>query len=51
MGRPMLIYWSVAATADDYADRSLPGEVRGFEGTLAHLGTRTRWHRMLREVH
>jgi len=51
MGRPMLIYWSVAATADDYADRSLPGAVRGIEGTLAHLRSRTRWNRMLREVH
>ena len=51
MGKPIVIYWSVAATADDYADRSLPGEMRGFEGTLAHLNTRTRWNRMLREVH
>jgi signal peptidase I len=51
MGRPMLIYWSVAATAEDYADRSLPGAVRGIEGTLAHLHSRTRWNRMLREVH
>jgi signal peptidase I len=51
MGRPILVYWSVEATADDYTDRSLWAGFRGIEQTLAHLSTRTRWHRMLREVH
>jgi signal peptidase I len=51
MGRPILIYWSVAATSDDYDDRSLGGTARGIEETLLHISSRTRWHRMLREVH
>jgi signal peptidase I len=51
MGRPAVIYWSVEATAGDYSDRSLLGAVRGIEQTLVHLSSRTRWHRMLREVH
>ncbi|MGH9563444.1 MAG: signal peptidase I [Terracidiphilus sp.] len=51
VGRPILIYWSVRATADDYADRSLEGAVRGIGITLEHLSSVTRWHRMLREVH
>ena len=52
MGRPMLIYWSVEATSDDYEDRSLSGTARGIEQTLMHISSsRTRWHRMLREVH
>ncbi|HKV05962.1 MAG TPA: signal peptidase I [Candidatus Acidoferrales bacterium] len=51
MGRPMVIYWSVRATADDYGDRSLLGAARGMGDTLIHLPSRTRWHRMLREVH
>jgi signal peptidase I len=51
MGRPMFIYWSVRATPDDYTDRSLSGTLFGIEDTLAHLPSRTRWHRMLREVH
>ena len=51
MGRPILIYWSVRATPDDYTDRSLSGTFLGIEDTLVHLPTRTRWHRMLREVH
>jgi signal peptidase I len=51
MGRPIVIYWSVQATARDYTDRSLAGTVRGIEATLIHLPSRTRWNRMLREVH
>jgi len=51
MGRPVVIYWSVDATAEDYTDRSLLGALRGFEDTLAHVSSRTRWNRMLREVH
>ena len=50
MGRPMVIYWSVDATSEDYGDRSVLGSVRGIERTLAHLPSRTRWHRMLRAV-
>jgi len=51
IGRPILIYWSVQATANDYADRSLLGSLRGIAGTLLHLPSETRWHRMLRTVH
>ena len=51
MGRPIVIYWSVEATAEDYNDRSLLGTIRGLEDGLMHLSSRTRWHRMLREVH
>jgi signal peptidase I len=51
MGRPMVIYWSVEATAEDYNDRSLLGAVRGIEEGLVHVSSRTRWNRMLREVH
>jgi signal peptidase I len=51
MGRPILIYWSVDATSDDYEDRSLSGTARGIEQTLMHISSRTRWHRMLRAVY
>jgi signal peptidase I len=50
MGRPIVIYWSVDATSEDYGDRSVSGSVRGIERTLVHLPSRTRWHRMLRGV-
>src|SRR6516165_8680009 len=48
IGRPILVYWSVRATAGDYADRSLLGSLRGITGALVHLPSETRWHRMLR---
>lgn len=51
MGRPMLIYWSVQATPDDYKSRGAYGILQGIAETLTHLRTGTRWHRMLREVH
>jgi signal peptidase I len=51
MGRPMLIYWSVQATPDDYKSRGAYGVIQGIVETLRHLRTRTRWHRMLRVVH
>lgn len=51
MGRPIVIYWSIAATTDDYSDRSVLGELRSVGEALVHLPSRTRWHRMLREVH
>jgi signal peptidase I len=51
MGRPMLIYWSVQATPADYKSRGAYGIVQGIVEALRHLRTRTRWHRMLREVH
>jgi signal peptidase I len=51
IGRPVVIYWSVDATAKDYGDRSVSGTVRGMEQMLLHLPSGTRWNRMLREVH
>jgi signal peptidase I len=51
MGRPLVIYWSVAATSEDYTDRGIAGALRGFADSLLHLPTRTRWNRMLHQVH
>jgi signal peptidase I len=51
MGEPVLVYWSVEATSDDYLDRTLLGTIEGIGQTLIHLPSRTRWHRLLRRVH
>jgi signal peptidase I len=51
MGRPTVIYWSIEATSDDYADGGLKGNLIGLVETILHLPSRTRWSRMLREVH
>ncbi len=50
MGRPLMIYFSVEATSDDYTDRSLKGRAAGFARTMAHLPAQTRWSRMFRTV-
>ncbi|HWQ02948.1 MAG TPA: signal peptidase I [Candidatus Nitrosotenuis sp.] len=50
MGRPLLIYWSVEATSDDYNDRTLSGRLTGLTHTLVNLPKKTRWSRMLRAV-
>lgn len=51
MGEPVLVYWSIAATSDDYLDRTLLDTIEGIGQTLIHLPSRTRWHRLLRRVH
>lgn len=51
MGKPILIYWSVNATEDDYDDLGVWGTMEGIAATLVHLPSRTRWHRLFRGVH
>lgn len=51
MGRPVLIYWSVLGTHDDDASQNLNGWLLNVVDTILHLPSRTRWSRMLHEVH
>lgn len=51
MGRPFLVYWSIDATGEDYRDSSFWSRLVWIFQNLAHLPSRTRWHRMLRTVH
>jgi signal peptidase I len=51
MGRPMVIYWSVQANSDEYTNEGVSGTLLEILEAFIHLPTRTRWHRMLREVH
>ncbi len=46
MGRPVVIYWSIETNPDESS-----GGFLGLFRTLAHLPSRARWNRMLREVH
>jgi hypothetical protein len=41
----------VQATSEDYSDRAISGVLRGIGQTFMHLSSRTRWHRMFRQVH
>jgi len=51
MGRPVVVYWSVDASAEDYARGDIGSALRGTLRTLIHLPSRARWDRMLHEVH
>jgi signal peptidase I len=51
MGRPIMVYWSVEATSEDYVNRGFLGSLRAIGQNLLHLSSRTRWHRMMHEVH
>ena len=51
MGRPVVIYWSILSSEEEYSDHSLSGGIGGIIDGLIHLPTRTRWQRMLRTVH
>jgi signal peptidase I len=51
IGRPVVIYWSIDSTNGDYVNRGTRATLRRFFSTLFHLPTRTRWHRLMQEVH
>ncbi len=50
MGRPVVIYWSVTSSEDDYADQPASRSITNLFYTLLHLPSQTRWQRMLRTV-
>ena len=51
MGGPVVIYWSVQSSEEDYGERSFGGGLVSILRTLIEIPTRTRWNRMLRTVH
>ncbi len=51
MGRPVVIYWSVRGSRDEDADPTLNTWFVSLLDTVLHLPSRTRWSRMLHEVH
>jgi len=51
MGRPVVIYWSVQDARDDETDKNPEGWLVSFTDTVLHLPSRTRWSRMLHQVH
>ncbi|MGH9773478.1 MAG: signal peptidase I [Candidatus Acidiferrales bacterium] len=51
MGRPVVVYWSVSASSEDYDNRGLVSTILGIADALRHLPSRTRWNRLFHEVH
>jgi len=50
-GKALLIYWSYEAEREDYQDESAGTAVRNLVSVFAHFFTRTRWDRMLHQIH
>jgi signal peptidase I len=50
-GKALVIYWSYEAGREDYQEESAGKTVKGLVSVFAHFFTRTRWDRMLHQIH
>jgi signal peptidase I len=50
-GKALVIYWSYEAERGDYQDEGAGATVKGLVSVFAHFFTRTRWDRMLHQIH
>jgi signal peptidase I len=50
-GKAMMIYWSYEADRDDLADDSLGATVSRIISVGTHFFTKTRWERLLHQIH
>jgi signal peptidase I len=50
-GKALLIYWSYEAERQDYQEEGAAATLRGLVSVFAHFFTRTRWDRMLHQIH
>jgi signal peptidase I len=50
-GKALVIYWSYQAEREDYVDGGAGETVKGLVSVFAHFFTRTRWDRMLHQIH
>jgi signal peptidase I len=51
MGRPVVIYWSIQTSEEEYESSGLVDTIANAFKTLIHIPTRTRWRRMFHTVH
>ncbi len=50
-GKAMMIYWSYESGRDDYADDGVGATIRRTLSVVGHFFTRTRWERLLHQIH
>jgi signal peptidase I len=50
-GRALVIYWSYEAEREDYQEAGPVATIKSFGSLLVHFFTRTRWGRMLHQIH
>jgi signal peptidase I len=50
-GRALLIYWSYESGREDYAGEGAGATLRRIASVVTHFFTRTRWERLLHQIH
>ena len=50
-GRALMIYWSYESEREDYVDEGVGASVRRLLSIVTHFFTRTRWERILNQIH
>ncbi len=50
-GKALVIYWSYESDREDYQERGAGATVRDLASVFVHFFTRTRWDRMLHQIH
>jgi signal peptidase I len=50
-GKALVIYWSYESDREDYQEQGAGATVRDLVSVFAHFFTRTRWDRMLHQIH
>ena len=50
-GRAVVIYWSYEAGREDYQQEGTGAALKGLASVFVHFFTRTRWDRMLHQIH
>lgn len=50
-GKALMVYWSYEAGREDYQQTGFGDQVGGFLSTLTHFFTKTRWSRLLHQIH
>jgi signal peptidase I len=50
IGKPLLIYWSFAATTEELTDASAGATISHIEDLIIHFFSRTRWNRTLKII-
>jgi signal peptidase I len=50
-GKALLVYWSYEADREDYQQTGLGDQVGGVFSTVTHFFTKTRWSRLLHQIH
>jgi signal peptidase I len=50
-GRALMVYWSYEADRDEYQQNGLGDQVGGLLSTIGNFFTKTRWSRILHQIH